>query len=449
MEQRTLLPERISVSGRALFLTDLVSLMLPAVVLDIHVVSAFCATVIAMWLFILGDLYRPRLQAVLLDQLPSLAGRLLAAGGVTALVLNFRFGSLRLQPFAAAFLAGSMLLLVARAATFAVVRSSRRSGRLRLRTAIVGSGDLAARVAASIGDGSAYGLDLVGYLDQGVNAEAMGELAYLGDISDLRAKLAERDIRVLVATIGAFTSEQLGVEFRSSNWHNVVVFVVPRYYQSSPQPFQCDMIGAVPLMKVTPNPHRPVSIFVKRVFDIVVSALALIVLSPLLALIALAIKIEGNGPVFFFQERIGHDGERFEIVKFRTMTPRDEVESATNWSIADDNRVTKIGKILRKTSLDELPQFWTILKGDMTIVGPRPERPHFVEQFAKKQQSYIFRQRVPAGLTGLSQVNGLRGDTSIDERADYDNYYIENWSLWLDFKIILRTFSQVLFARGE
>ena len=130
------------------------------------------------------------------------------------------------------------------------------------------------------------------------------------------------------------------------------------------------------------------------------------------------------------------------------MTPADETESATQWSIADDERVTRIGRLLRKTSLDELPQIWTILRGDMTIVGPRPERPHFAERFARQQPDYIFRLRVPAGLTGLAQVNGLRGDTSISERADFDNYYIENWSLWLDAKIIVRTITQVLLGRG-
>ena len=444
-----LLPERISVSGRALLLTDFITLMFPSVAFHVHVLSTFCAAIIAVWLFSLGDLYRPRLQAILLDQIPALLGRLLAAGGVTALVLNFRFGSLRLEPFGRAFLAGSVLLLLARAVTFAIVRANRRSGRLRLPTAIVGSGELAARVAASIGDGSLYGLQLVGYVDQQPAPAQMGDVPFLGDISNLREKVDARGIRVLVAAIGSFTSEQLSIEFRSSNWNDIVVFVVPRYYQSSPQDRNCDMIGAVPLMRVTPNPHRPVSMFVKRVFDIVVSSLSLLVLSPLFALIAFAVRTDGHGPVLFRQQRVGHDGELFEIVKFRTMMPRNIEESDTTWSIAEDKRVTRIGKILRKSSLDELPQLWTILKGDMTIVGPRPERPHFAKQFAKEQQTYIFRQRVPAGLTGLSQVNGLRGNTSVAERADFDNFYIENWSLWLDFKIILRTFAQVLFARGE
>ena len=131
------------------------------------------------------------------------------------------------------------------------------------------------------------------------------------------------------------------------------------------------------------------------------------------------------------------------------MTPATETEGQTQWTIKDDDRVTKVGRFLRRTSIDELPQLWSILKGDMTIVGPRPERPYFVEQFTRSEPNYVFRHRMPSGLTGLAQVNGLRGDTSIADRADYDNFYIENWSFWLDMKIIFRTFSEVLWGRGE
>jgi lipopolysaccharide/colanic/teichoic acid biosynthesis glycosyltransferase len=139
----------------------------------------------------------------------------------------------------------------------------------------------------------------------------------------------------------------------------------------------------------------------------------------------------------------------FDVLKFRSMRPVDEHESATNWSIANDDRVGHVGRVLRRTSLDEIPQLWNILRGDMSLVGPRPERPHFVEQFSEQYDLYAQRHRVKAGLTGMAQVSGLRGDTSIADRARYDNYYIENWSLWLDVKIIVRTVSEVLFARGR
>jgi exopolysaccharide biosynthesis polyprenyl glycosylphosphotransferase len=196
-----------------------------------------------------------------------------------------------------------------------------------------------------------------------------------------------------------------------------------------------------------PNLHGPARI-IKRVFDIVVAVIALIVLSPVLTAAAVAVRIEGGPGVIFRQVRIGRDGKRFELLKFRSMRPANELESQTMWCVATDDRVGPVGKFLRSTSIDELPQLWNIFRGDMTLVGPRPERPHFVEQFSTQFDRYAYRHRVQVGLTGLAQVSGLRGDTSIADRARYDNFYIENWSLWLDIKIILRTFREVLSYRG-
>jgi len=153
--------------------------------------------------------------------------------------------------------------------------------------------------------------------------------------------------------------------------------------------------------------------------------------------------------VIFRQPRVGRHGVVFDCLKLRSLRPADELESATNWSVASDLRVSRVGRFLRRTSIDELPQLWNIIRGDMTLVGPRPERPHFVDKFSSEYDRYAHRHRVQAGLTGLAQVSGLRGDTSIADRARYDNYYIEHWSLWLDVKILIRTFAEVLFARGR
>jgi len=153
--------------------------------------------------------------------------------------------------------------------------------------------------------------------------------------------------------------------------------------------------------------------------------------------------------VIFRQPRVGRHGVVFDCLKLRSLRPADEQESATNWSVASDLRMTSVGRFLRRTSIDELPQLWNIIRGDMTLVGPRPERPHFVDKFSSEYDRYAHRHRVQAGLTGLAQVSGLRGDTSIADRARYDNYYIEHWSLWLDVKILIRTFAEVLFARGR
>jgi exopolysaccharide biosynthesis polyprenyl glycosylphosphotransferase len=188
---------------------------------------------------------------------------------------------------------------------------------------------------------------------------------------------------------------------------------------------------------------------IKRSIDCLFAATALAALSPLLLVCAIAVYLEGGRGIFFRQPRIGRFGRQFDVIKFRSMRPRHEAESATTWSVANDPRVGPVGRFMRRTSLDELPQLWNILRGDMTLVGPRPERPFFVEKFAAEHPHYMHRHRVPAGLTGLAQVSGLRGDTSISDRARFDNYYIENWSPWLDFKVIVRTVAEVLRGGGR
>jgi lipopolysaccharide/colanic/teichoic acid biosynthesis glycosyltransferase len=173
------------------------------------------------------------------------------------------------------------------------------------------------------------------------------------------------------------------------------------------------------------------------------------VLSPVFVLCGIATWVDGGPGIFFRQERIGRHGKPISVIKFRTMRPRDEEEARTHWSIADDRRVSRTGRFLRRTSLDELPQLWNILRGDMTVVGPRPERPYFVAKFSAEYPDYAMRHRIPPGLTGLAQVSGLRGDTSIPDRVRFDNYYIENWSLWLDVKVLIRTVAQVLRGGGR
>jgi exopolysaccharide biosynthesis polyprenyl glycosylphosphotransferase len=187
---------------------------------------------------------------------------------------------------------------------------------------------------------------------------------------------------------------------------------------------------------------------VKRLVDVLVSGTALVVLSPLLLVLAVAVRLDGGPGIIFRQERVGVDGRHFQVMKFRSLRPASDAESATNWSVALDTRLSRVGRFLRKASLDELPQLVNVLRGDMSLVGPRPERPYFVDQFRTAYSSYEARHRVPSGLTGWAQIHGLRGDTSISDRARFDNYYIENWSLWLDVKIIVRTLSAVVRGAG-
>ncbi len=195
----------------------------------------------------------------------------------------------------------------------------------------------------------------------------------------------------------------------------------------------------IPIVRLN-NPHMPTwELVFKRLIDIVGSIVGLILFSPLFVVIGILIKLSSKGPVFFLQERMNMGGERFYMVKFRTMRLAEGQDEENHWTTQDDPRNTKIGSFLRKVSWDELPQLWNVLKGEMSLVGPRPERPYFVEQFRKKVPAYMLRLKVKSGMTGWAQVNGWRGDTSIEKRVTYDLYYIKNWNLWFDIQILLLT----------
>jgi lipopolysaccharide/colanic/teichoic acid biosynthesis glycosyltransferase len=187
----------------------------------------------------------------------------------------------------------------------------------------------------------------------------------------------------------------------------------------------------------------------KRALDIALATLALAATAPVLAGCALAVRLADGPGVLFRQERIGLDGQPFTLLKFRTLRPRDDHESATLWNVAHDDRMGPVGRLLRRTSMDELPQLWNVLRGDMSLVGPRPERPFFVQQFSAELPGYQDRHRMPAGITGLAQVHGLRGDTSIPDRVRFDNHYIDSWSLWQDVAILLRTAASLFRLGGS
>jgi exopolysaccharide biosynthesis polyprenyl glycosylphosphotransferase len=307
---------------------------------------------------------------------------------------------------------------------------------------------MAAELAKILEQHPVYGLTVDGFVDDGEQFPAEGHLPRLGRLSDLDIAVQTSNATTLLVADGNFDERELTHAVRTEECQSADLLVVPRMHHFHTQTGVADHIGSIPIMRIrNPNLRGPARL-VKRVFDIGFAISALIVLSPLLITVALAVRLEGGPGVIFRQVRVGRDGKRFELLKFRSMRPADERESQTKWCVATDDRIGPVGRFLRCTSIDELPQLWNIVRGDMTLVGPRPERPHFVELFSAQYDRYAQRHRVQAGLTGLAQVSGLRGDTSIAERARHDNFYIENWSLWLDIKIILRTFREVLLRRG-
>jgi len=219
----------------------------------------------------------------------------------------------------------------------------------------------------------------------------------------------------------------------------IPIRIVPDVYDLMISGAGIYQIGGMPVFSVKESRLNFFQSFLKRIFDIFFSLFVIILTSPIMLIIAILIKIQDKGPVFYLQERIGQDGKRFKLIKFRTMIIGADKEEKPKFTTPRDPRVTKIGRILRKYSIDEIPQFFNVLKGDMSVVGPRPERPYFVEKFRKEIPRYFERHRFKSGITGWAQVNGLRGDTSISERLRYDLYYINNWSFLFDIKIILKT----------
>lgn len=403
--------------------------------------------VLAILLLASGGRYAPRLHLSVLDELPAILGRLLAAVAAVAALILYLHQKSQILIFLETACQAIALVLVGRVITTKVIALWRQKGIAQRRTILVGGGATAAELARILAEHREYGIQLYGFVDDGEDHCAEERLPYLGGLCDLGRVVETTGADTLLVADGEFDERALMDAVRTETCQSAELLVVPRLYHFHTLTGMADHIGCIPIMRIrNPNLRGPARIL-KRAFDIVVATVALIVLLPVFVLAAVAVRIEGGRGVIFRQIRVGRDGKHFELLKFRTLRPADDKESETLWSVATDDRVGPVGRFLRCTSIDELPQLWNILRGDMTLVGPRPERPHFVEQFSNQVDRYSHRHRVQVGLTGFAQVSGLRGNTSIADRASYDNFYIENWSLWLDIKIILWTFREVLFYR--
>lgn len=269
----------------------------------------------------------------------------------------------------------------------------------------------------------------------------------LGSLQDLSALVERHALDEVIAASNALRQDDALKASEVCARHGVAFKLVPSLLDVIKRRALWEEVAGLPLITVNSSPLTPWDRAVKRTFDVVISALLLLLLAPGMALIALLIRLTSRGPVLFKQERVGQDGKVFVCYKFRTMREDAEAQTGPVWTTENDPRRTRLGAFLRRTSLDELPQLFNILKGDMSLVGPRPERPFFVEQFARTVPRYTERHKVKAGLTGWAQVNGLRGNTPIAERTLYDLYYLENWSLALDLKILIKTACEVLFHR--
>ncbi|MBE0567737.1 MAG: undecaprenyl-phosphate glucose phosphotransferase, partial [Krumholzibacteria bacterium] len=297
------------------------------------------------------------------------------------------------------------------------------------------------------GDGEAAEASVLDADGRRRSAPPGSPLPCLGEVGELRAVVLEHGIDLVVLTVPFDQLPLVGQVAAELSNLNVDLQFVPDLLSLHTSRMRLKEIAGIPFISVREESLSGVDRLVKRTFDLLASGLGLLVLAPLLVVLALLVRLSSPGPVFYRQERVGRDGHEFAMIKFRTMRPDAEAASGPVWTTAQDPRVTGIGRFLRRTSLDELPQLWNVLLGDMSLVGPRPERRVFVEQFSRSTPRYFERHRVQSGLTGWAQVHGLRGNTSIEERTLYDLHYVENWSLLLDVRILLMTIHHVL--RGE
>lgn len=389
---------------------------------------------VALAVLLVGEAFQPRLVLSALTEMPRMLGRV----GLAAALVGLGAAELGWIDRPLVSLAAVMAAFaIGRCLTFALLRFLRRSGTGLNRTLIVGGGETASNLRRVLNEHPEFGLEVAGAIDQ--EASSLTDLVDTLDVLPLQIALQGVD-RVIIA-YGKWNDQIVVDVIRKVADAGVELYVVPRLFEAGGaggDPRLEDVMG-VPLLWLRRRSCRTWQLRKKRAFDLVVTSTAVLMLSPLLALLAALVKLSSPGPVLFRQLRIGRNGKEFELLKFRSM--RVNNDSDTTWTVANDTRVTKLGKLLRKSSLDELPQLLNILRGDMSLVGPRPERPFYVEQFAQVVPHYHARHRGPVGLTGLAQVNGLRGDTPIDDRVRVDNSYIDQWSMWGDIVIIVRTFS--------
>jgi len=305
---------------------------------------------------------------------------------------------------------------------------------------IVGGNSTALRTAAALERNSLSGYRVKGFVLESDGDTLVPPDRVLGNLDALETILAAGASGDIIFTGDRNYRESLKLVLEACDRHGLQLHVVPSFGDLVTARGQLEDLDGLALLSIREIPARSgMNRVLKRTFDLVFSGLFILVFSPVFLAIALAVKLTSKGPVFFSQDRVGLDNEVFKIIKFRTMRVQTTQASNTVWTTKDDPRITPIGKFLRKSSLDEIPQFFNIFVGQMSVVGPRPERPYYVDQFRDKYKYFKRRHAVKAGLTGWAQINGLRGDTSIQDRIDADLYYIENWTFFLDLKIVLLT----------
>jgi exopolysaccharide biosynthesis polyprenyl glycosylphosphotransferase len=410
-------------------------------------------------LLAIRGLYRQKITMQYLDEVGHVVGACSVAAMVIIALVAFTGGVTgqaellaRVWAFAMVYVGGSRYVLGM------TQRRARQERIVSQRTLIVGAGRIGAQVEHRLDEQPELGLEPIGYIDAFPPSDdhVQGRRApVLGGPDDLES-IAERTgaQHVVLAFLSSRGSDaQLVPIVRRCDELGLEVSLVPRLFESINVRAEIEHIGGMPLFRLRAVRPKGWQFGIKHALDRVVAAALILLLTPLLAISIVAVKLSSRGPVFFRQRRVGRDGRPFDLLKFRSMRmPGDTRGDKVAALLPDDtalggvegaDRRTAVGRLMRRLSIDELPQLLNVLRGEMSIVGPRPERPEFVELFERRVQGYEDRHRVKSGITGWAQVHGLRGKTSLSDRIEWDNYYIENWSLKLDLKILIMTISAV------
>jgi len=343
------------------------------------------------------------------------------------------------------------LVLVDRYIIRKVLRFMRGRGYNLKHQLIIGADATGAAFAEKVLAHRGFGYNIVGFLDNdtGKHGAKIHGIPVLGGDDLLREFLAKNCVDEVIIALPVSAYAKFEDIAKICEKEGIRVRIILNFHNFLPGNPIIDELDGIPLLNIRSIPlDDPFKRLIKRVLDIIISVIAIIATTPVMLIIALGVKLTSSGPVFFRQERIGLNNRPFSMLKFRSMRLDGDEIAATCWTKANDPRKTRLGTLIRQTSLDELPQFFNVLLGDMSIVGPRPERPFFVEQFKQRVPKYMVKHQVKPGITGWAQVNGWRGDTSIEKRIECDIYYIENWGVMLDIKIMFATIFKGLISKN-
>ncbi|MEV7563283.1 exopolysaccharide biosynthesis polyprenyl glycosylphosphotransferase [Streptomyces sp. NPDC089795] len=439
-------PRRVHRRGRVLPLltTDALAAVLTATTLPATAPPAlYAAPVLLAALHAQAGLYRPRLAPSALLELPVLAARS-AVLWCSVAAVTAAAAPARAMGWSALLTAVCLQAVLACAGRGLVNQLHRRSAVRRPASAlVVGPGAGASAVAAALHGRPEFGLRPVGLADTATPAEGDGgTLPLLATHEDIRRAVIQNSVGHAVFTRPPEADERTASLVRLFHDHGCRLWLADPAGTAKVTGMRVahptDQLWGYAVQPLLPRPTRPLERWAKRGIDTVLALIALLAAAPVMGACALAVRIWDGPGVIFRQERVGLYGRPFTLLKFRTLRA-DAHEAATRWTVAGDRAMSPVGSFLRKSSLDELPQLWNVVRGDMALVGPRPERPFFVAKFSTVHPGYEARHRMPVGITGLAQINGLRGDTSIEDRARFDNHYIDTWSLWQDLWILART----------